>query len=155
MANRLPHPAARVRRLEFKTLEDKAAWLDSAASLDALAPSVRTLGMRYARAAGPNDYAMLAGEIYNFWHKSITYVNDPNSEEFADTAAILERGADDCDGKARGFVATCRSVGSEAGLRARIVPVFKHYVHGHATEFVHVLAECTYPGAEKDRKSVV
>jgi len=64
-------------------------------------------------------------------------------EEFADPDVILARGYDDCDGKSRTFVA----IGRAMGLECRIVPVFRHL--GQDRAFVHVQAECRWPGSEE------
>ena len=64
-------------------------------------------------------------------------------EEFASAAEVLQRRTDDCDGKSRVFVALARA----CGLEARIRPVF------HGPDFVHVQAECRYPGSEREPKA--
>jgi transglutaminase-like putative cysteine protease len=133
------------RRVAFSTLEEKAQWLDSAASLDANLTAVRHLAGRFARAAGANQWGQLARDLHRFVRDSIRYVHDPGSEEFADSAVILARGYEDCDGKARLFVALCRS----CGIDARIRPVFKK----HPIDFVHVQCEVRWPGSALESSS--
>ncbi len=62
---------------------------------------------------------------------------------------MLERGADDCDGKSRLFVALVRAA-PIGGVEARILPVFRHH-KGIFTpdDFVHVQAQVRWPGSEK------
>jgi transglutaminase-like putative cysteine protease len=133
-------PLVARRVLHFPDPMDKARWLDEAASIDAQRPYVRDVALRLAREIDPNDHAQLAREILRFTENAIHYVHDPSAEEFADVETILKRGADDCDGKARTFVALCRSV----GLKARIRPVFQH------GKFTHVQGEVRFPGSERD-----
>lgn len=129
------------RSLRFRTRREKADYLDAYASLDARHPKVRSFAANFARARGPNDVGGLARDLARFVRDGITYVHDPSVEEFADTATILARGYDDCDGKARAFVALCRAVGVEARIR----PVF------NGAEFVHVQADVRWPGSQYER----
>lgn len=129
----------RRRRLSFPDGRAKAQWIDAQASLDARKPAVRELATRYAHAKGPNNPEGLARDLHAFCRDAIRYVRDPSFEELADSTTILQRGFDDCDGKARLFVALCRAV----SLDARIRPVFK------GRDFVHCQAEVRWPGSEK------
>jgi transglutaminase-like putative cysteine protease len=79
----------------------------------------------------PNDLDGLARALHRFWRDSIRYVRDPAGEEFSDSDRVLLCGYGDCDDKARGFVASCRSI----GINARTRPCFD------GEEFVHVQAE--------------
>lgn len=136
------------RKLAFKTLEEKARWLDANASLDAAMVRVRELAGRFR--AAHHDPEELARSIHRWVRDSIRYVSDtakvakwrpnPEGEEFADSETIIARDFDDCDGKSRLFVALCRA----AGIEARIRPVFTR----HPFDFVHVQAECRWPGSE-------
>ncbi len=128
------------RTISFSSLEEKARWLDAAASLDANLKIVRDLAQRYAGAVNPNEHERLARGLHQFVRDGVRYVHDPGHEEFADSGVILRRGFDDCDGKARLFVALCRVV----GLEARIRPVFR----AHPNRFVHVQAEVRWPGSQ-------
>jgi len=130
----------RPRKIQFRSLAEKAAWLDANASLDADLTYVRGVATRFARAFDPNDHEGLARSLHRFVRDGIRYVPDPGEEEFADSETILKRGFDDCDGKSRLFVALCRAV----GLEARIVPVFKK----HPYSFVHVQTEVRWPGSQ-------
>lgn len=121
------------RTTVFRGPDEKAAWLDTMATLDARLPETRALARRFAmgRYADPNELGALARQFHRFVRDSIKYVRDPASEEFADSDTILLRGYGDCDDKARLFVALCRS----AGIAARIRPCFV------GDDFVHVQAE--------------
>lgn len=132
------------RTIAFSTVEEKAQWLDANASLDSRLSSVRDFAASVARAHDPNDQEGVIRDLHSFVRDSIRYQRDPNREEqFADAATVLARGYDDCDGKARLFVALCRA----GGLEARIRPVFD----GHR-DFVHVQAEARWPGSERHPK---
>jgi transglutaminase-like putative cysteine protease len=127
------------RTVAFRDGREKAAYLDAMASLDARLPLVREFGGRFAKAHDSNDVEAMVRDIFHFVRDVIHYVHDPTFEEFADTATILTRGFDDCDGKARTFVALCRAI----GIEARIRPVFNA-----AGDFVHVQAEARWRGSE-------
>src|SRR3974390_404803 len=91
--------AGAVRRpLQFSSLEEKASYLDGAASLDARHPKVRELAARIAHARGPNDQRGIATDIHRFVQNSVGYVYGPSFQELADSATILDRGFDNCAG---------------------------------------------------------
>lgn len=151
-----------VRNVSWSTLEEKAAWLDSAASLDAGEPGVHALAVRILSRAPHRDKAFspafgastqaIVEETFEFWRDRIRYERDrrladmKRAEQFADTDTILERGFDDCDGKARGFVATIRTL-AQMGVfaQARIVPVFS----ADLSDFKHVQAQVWWPGSDQ------
>ncbi len=141
----------RKRVVTWANAQEKAKWLDAAASLDAVTgEKTRRMALRFARAAGPNDPERFANAAFYFVRDSIEYVPDANEEEeFADSDTVLERGADDCDGKSRLFVALVRAA-PIGGVEARILPVFRHH-KGIFTpdDFVHVQAQVRWPGSEK------
>lgn len=134
------------RHVHFADEGEKARWLDAAASLDARHPAVAAKAhgiVRYWR-----GYFDAARRLFEFCHR-LRYRTDagdgqPGVEEFADAATVLARGYDDCDGKARCFVALVRAL-DVGGLEARIVPVFK------GQRFRHVQAEVRWPGSEHER----
>lgn len=139
----------------FEGPEEKAAWLDSAASLDATTPEVRAVAKKFvddvARSmpktprTSPAFLSALAHEVHHWVRDHLAYEHDPGGrEEFADTATILTRGYDDCDGKCRAFVAIIRAIG--APLEARIRPIFDS-----TRDFVHVQAEVRWPGSEREK----
>jgi transglutaminase-like putative cysteine protease len=140
-----------VRKIAFDSLEEKAAWLDSSASLDAGRDGVRALAARIVSEHG-RDPRRLAESAFLYWRDGIRYERDvrlsdmERAEQFADPDAVMRRGFDDCDGKARGFVATIRAVAIEArtpALRARIVPIFS----ADWSDFKHVQAEVRWDGS--------
>lgn len=131
--------------MSFERPIDKAKWLDTQASYDATLPEVQTLAYRFVNARSPGDYEGLLRDFQRFVRDSIRYVVDPDNgdddgEEFDDSADILARGYDDCDGKGRLFCALCRSV----GIFCRIRPFFQ------GDHFTHVQAEVAYPGVQNN-----
>lgn len=145
----------RKRVVTWDDAKEKARWLDAAASLDAgTEEPVRKLALAFARASGPNDPRAFATAVQHFVRDAIEYVPDPdNQEEFADAATVLERGADDCDGKSRLFVALVRAA-PVGDVEARIVPVFRHKKGFFAPDdFVHVQAQVRWPGSRKDPRA--
>lgn len=142
-------PGTRLRVVRWKTLEEKAKWLDGAASLDATERFVRDFAQRrflmWPTAEGR------ARAIQHYVRDELAYVHDfrgtimQPGEEFADSEDIIKRGYDDCDGKSRAFVALCRVL----GIDARIRPIFKEHPH----RFVHVQAEVRWPGSSSDPRS--
>lgn len=139
-----------LRNVFFRGPEDKARWLDAAASEDATDPHLRAFAAKkflYGSHTVPS-LAALARAIHHFVRDSIAYVQDfGGREEFADSVRILRREYDDCDGKARLFTALVRALGIPE-LQARIRPVFK------GRDFVHVQSEVRYPGSEHDRAAM-
>lgn len=124
----------------FKDPRSKARYLDAVASMDARLSSVAARA-QWLSAGGTADRGALARRVHQFVRDAIRYVRDEGGEEFADSSVILARGYDDCDGKARLFVALCRRL----GLQARIRPVFSS-----PRDFVHVQAEVRWPGSERE-----
>jgi len=121
------------RSVVFRGPDEKAAWLDAMATMDARLPITRELARRFAAAPchDPNDLGAVARDFHRFVRDSIRYVRDPAGEEFSDSDVILTRGYGDCDDKARLFVALSRSI----GVAARTRPCFI------GEDFVHVQAE--------------
>jgi hypothetical protein len=125
----------RSRVVRFASDEEKARYLDAAASEDATSRYVREHAARFARQVDPNDRGELVRCLFRFWRDSIHYVRDGRIEELADTKTILLRGYDDCDGKSRGFVAECRAL----AIDARILPRTRD------GSFAHVQAWVSWP----------
>ena len=138
-------PGAR-RSVRFPDPEAKARWLDASASEDATDPHLRAFARRFVHGrAELREPADVVRELHRYVRDAIAYVHDwGGREEFADTATILRRGFDDCDGKARTFVALVRALGLP-DVQARIRPVFK------GGSFVHVQAETRFPGSKGPR----
>jgi hypothetical protein len=146
--------------MAFETLDEKAAWIDAAASLDAHQRPVQDLARRMRLSWGPSAEQIARG-AHRWVRDNVRYVRDtakvpfwrpdPAGEEFADSTTILRRGFDDCDGKARLFVALVRAVGivgaaGDQPIEARIRPVF---TPAPRRDFVHVQADARWPGSEK------
>jgi transglutaminase-like putative cysteine protease len=122
------------RTVHFADEQDKAKWLGAAARFDSLHPAIQETAARFGRLPPPER----AQAIHRFVRDSIAYTRDPGGrEEFADAPTVLLRGHDDCDGKARLFVALCEA----AGLPARILPWW-----GAGGHFDHVQAEVCVGG---------
>jgi transglutaminase-like putative cysteine protease len=134
------------RLLRFRSGWEKARYLDGAARFDTLNPWVRAVARRL-RGRTPGE---TAENIHRFIRDRVRYVRDPigasgrHEEEFADTQTVLQRGFDDCDGKARAFVALALC----NGLEARIRPVFPR-----PGSFEHVQAEVRWPSSAWDRRA--
>lgn len=136
------------RVVSWSSLDEKAAWLDGAASLDALRRGTQNVARRFC--AYPNGEARTKA-LHRWVRDGIRYVQDfrvtegTRGEEFADAESAIARGYEDCDGKARLFVALVRAaeILRRAGAEARIRPVFKK----HPVEFIHVQAEVRWPGS--------
>jgi transglutaminase-like putative cysteine protease len=147
-ASRVPRDSS-VRVLTFTTLREKAAWLDASASLDALRGGIQDFVRRFLDTRDPETRAR---QIQRWVRDHIHYEHDYRviehlpGEEFADSETVLERGYDDCDGKARLFVALVRAaeILRPLGLAARIRPVFRK----HPLDFVHVQAEVLFHGSK-------
>jgi transglutaminase-like putative cysteine protease len=139
---------ASIRRpMTFANLQDKANWLDAAASLDARHPGIRELAIRFMKARGANDPRGIATDIHAFCRDSISYCYGPSHQEFADSWTILNRpggACDNCAGKSRVFVALCRAV----EIDARIVANFKN-----PNEFNHVQAQVRWPGSQNEPRA--
>ncbi len=139
---------SQAREVGWGSLTEKAAWLDGAASLDALRRGTQRVVARF----GMYGTAEARTKALHRWVRDgIRYVQDyrvtqgTRGEEFADAESAIARGYEDCDGKARLFVALVRAGETVRPLRAeaRIRPVFKR----HPVEFVHVQAEVRWPGS--------
>jgi len=147
-ACRVP-PRSTSRVLGWRTLDDKAHWLDGAASLDALRRGTERVAARFCRM--PSAEARTRA-IQRWVRDNIRYVYDyrisegMRGEEFADAETCITRGYGDCDDKSRLFVALVRAAERvrPMGVRARIRPVFR--VHP-LWEFVHVQAEVLWWGS--------
>lgn len=127
------------RTIVWRNAEEKARWLDAAASYDAERDLTRATARNLARPFDANDQEGIARTIHAFVRDGVKYIRDPGVEEFSDSHVILERGFGDCDDKARLFVALCRSVGIVACIRP---------IHDQSG-FVHVQALVTFPGASQ------
>jgi transglutaminase-like putative cysteine protease len=141
----------RTRARTFAGWLEKANYLDGAAWDDARAPLVRDVARRVAVPVNPNRPDLLAEAIFNYCQRAIRYVKDPASEEFSDAEQVLRDGFGDCDDKCRVFVALARSVGLEARIRPVLAPDPEDPAAG--PDFVHVQAECRYPGSYRHRRA--
>ena len=116
----------------FRTLEEKAAWMDAAASLDALDPvTIRLARLLVVGAKGPTERAE---RLQRFVRDRIWYTRDPwGIETTPDTRNVLEVGTEDCDGKARVLVALVRALRDpDLTARLRSVWVGRQFVHAQA-----------------------
>jgi Transglutaminase-like superfamily len=147
-AGRIPRGSS-VRVVEFKSLEQKARWLDSAASLDSLSRGVQDFARRFLQM---NDAEARTRAIHRWVRDHIHYERDfrvsqgSPGEEFADTETTIARGFGDCDDKSRAFVAIVRAAEMlrPLGVQVRVRPVFMR----HPLAFVHVQVEVRWPRSE-------
>ena len=123
----------------------KLEILKRQAKRDAVDPIVVRLASRIVRPFAPDEWWKMASEIFRWVRDAIKYQHDPDrTEEFQDAAAIIDRGWDDCDGKAKTAVAMMRAL----GLDAEIVP---HWRNG---QLAHVSIRVRFPGSERHPSSV-
>ncbi len=142
------------RVIDFASLEQKARWLDAAASLDSLRRGVQDVAGRFI---GIEDPEARTRAIHRWVRDNIHYEQDYRvsqglpGEEFADSETILRRGYDDCDGKSRLFVALLRAAEMLRPLHveARIRDVFTR----HPLAFVHVQVEVRWPRSELSERA--
>ncbi len=108
--------------------EDKWLYLRDVPHRDASDARIQTLAHLLRRAAGQNDerFASLCMHIAKTWIRQTSDVNRTGGEDIAgltrsptedDAVEALMRGADDCDAKARLFVALCLA----GGVNAKVV----------------------------------
>jgi hypothetical protein len=135
----------------FDSLEEKARFLDASASFDAMRGKIRSFARRFLYQGDPE---LRTRQIHRWVRDNIRYEQDYRvsqdapGEEFADSTSQLRRGFEDCDGKARLFVALMRAAEMLRPLStgARIRPIFQ--VHPYK-DFVHVQAEVLFPGSKR------
>lgn len=137
-------------------MSDRAKWrfLERVPELDAQDPALRDVATHLWRAAlcRPRVFVHLAHALAR---DGITYQTDTARTGGEDIAGFtrrqshaleaLERGRDDCDAKARLFVALCRA----AGLRARMVPRWE------GETLRHVSAAVTLEGKERPVETIL
>jgi transglutaminase-like putative cysteine protease len=146
-ASRIPRNVS-LRVINFKSLEEKAHWLDAASSLDALRTGLQDVARRFTSQRDPE---LRTRAIHRFVRDKIHYEHDfrvstgQRGEEFADPPSAIKRGYGDCDDKARMFVALMRAaeIVAPLGTQARIRAVFTK----QPKQFVHVQAEAKFPGS--------
>jgi hypothetical protein len=152
-ASRLPSSSTG-REIIFRTLEEKARWLDAAASFDALRKGIQRVASRFTSEPRPE---IRTRNIHRFVRDRIHYERDFQlsrnlpGEEFADSPTVLRRGYGDCDDKARLFVALMRAAElvRPLGTEARIRAVFRK----HPVDFVHVQAEVRWPQSKRTQRA--
>lgn len=143
------------RVLRFNSLDEKANWLDGAASLDSLRGQVQDHAKRFC---GIPDAESRTRAIQRWVRDHVGYQYDFRlsqglpGEEFSDSSSTLDRGFGDCDDKARLFVALIRAAENvkPLGVRVRIRPVFARLPDDR---FVHVQADVKWPRSEVHENS--
>lgn len=108
---------------------------------DALQPKVVQTAAWLARPHKPDNWKGIATEVHRFVRDGIRFQRDPDrKEEFAPSVLVLERGWDDCDGKAKLAVALLRSLGIDADI---------HPVWDDNGMLTHVQYDVRWPGSNK------
>lgn len=103
-------PPQKLELAKLQTLRDMARS-------DAVDPIVVNLAARLARPHKPDDWKGIAEEVHHFVRDGIRFQRDPDRrEEFASSAVVIQRGWDDCDGKAKLAVALLRALGMDADV---------------------------------------
>lgn len=127
------------RNVVFPTPYHKARWLAGQARLDALLRPVQAKAREFL----VNSAFARVDQVFRFVRDGIRYVRDPGGkEQFADSAVVLQRGFDDCDGKARLFAALLHAAEhlSPVGIEVQMLPVFPMQ-----NVFSHVAAQVRFP----------
>jgi transglutaminase-like putative cysteine protease len=143
-------------------MSDIQKWffLEHAPSRDAGDRRIRDIAHQFRQASGgnPRRFAQLALTVARDWVKQLTDTDRVGGEDIAgftrdpmpdDAVQALVRGYDDCDAKARLFVALCLA----GGIPARMVPYWERpgeplKPRGEPTEkLAHVAAEVYLNGA--------
>lgn len=127
------------RRITFATPYHKAKWLAGQAKLDSLLLPVQAKAREFLI---PSAMARV-DQAFRYVRDHIRYVHDPNNrEQFADAAVVLQRGFDDCDGKARTLAALLHAAEhiSPVGVEVELVPVFPE-----PDIFSHVTVQVRWP----------
>jgi len=139
-----PHPPGHLTDRDFPSDADKWEFLRRAPEIDRTERKIRELaaGLWEATGRDPRAFAELA---HAYARDVILYMTDTEQfggEDIAPAGAlgdVLDRKVDDCDAKARLFVALCRAV----GLQAEMVP---HWSDG-GRRLAHVSAKVQVRGA--------
>lgn len=140
-------PTRFVRRtIIFPDAITKAQWMQGAAFADASRPEV----IAWSRYVCGEDFQSspirCAMKLQTWVRDAIEWVQDPDHvETLEDSATTLRRGWNDCDGKARLFVAMARAAGVDAELR----PIFDDLDTSDPEDFIHVQARVRVPGSDR------
>jgi transglutaminase-like putative cysteine protease len=132
------------------TPKEKWAFLSDAPANDARHPQIKALAGHLRAAAGGNParFATLAHTVARDWIRQVIDTKRVGQEDIAgltrkptrdDAVDALRRGVDDCDAKARLFVALCLA----AGVPARMVAWWNRDTE---PDLVHVSAEVLLKG---------
>lgn len=137
--------------------EDKWSYLEQIPEVDSHHPRIRSLADILTLAANGNTirYAQLAMTIARDWIRQTSDVNRTGGEDIAgltreprsdDAIDALKRGEDDCDAKARLFVALCLAGGIPAKMAGKWTkaPISESTPNGRT--LVHVSAEVQLNG---------
>lgn len=134
-------------RLRFANDREKLAFMRQGAERDAVQTPVVELATRLVRGFPADDWAKQVREIVRFVRDGIRYQHDPARRELlASATTTLNRGVDDCDGKARTAVALARAL----GIDAQIWPVWRGPVLAHVQSAFRWPGSQRYPGARSD-----
>jgi transglutaminase-like putative cysteine protease len=141
-----PHPPGHLTERDFRSDAEKWRYLERAPEFDKTERSVVELAASLWEAAGrdPRAFAELA---HAYARDVVLYMTDTEQFGEEDIAPagklgdVIERKVDDCDAKARLFVALCRAV----RLDAEMVP------HWRGDTLAHVSAKVKLPAGWASR----
>lgn len=129
-----------IERLLFRDDHEKFGKLVANAREQSHDPRILAVADRLVRPVDPNDHFGRLAQIHRFTRDGIRYQHDPERREMiAEPVAVLERGADDCDGK--GVLAACLALA--AGYEAQPWPLWRGRV------LKHVQWAARFPGSTR------
>ena len=131
----------------FKSDKKKLDWLNAEAAASSRDPRIVAKASELVHDLAPDNWAGMAERIHAFVRDRIRYQHDPNHIEALDpTPVVLERGWDDCDGKARLAAALAQAV----GLSAKVWPMWRGPMLAHVQTAFRWPGSEKYPGAKPD-----
>ena len=140
------------------TDEEKWQYLKTIPAEDAKHPEIEKLAsaLRQASGGSASRFAQLAHCVARDWIHQVSDVSRTGGEDIAgltrpptmnDAIEALRRGEDDCDAKARLFVALCLAGGVAARMADRWQPTAKSETTPNGRTLTHVSAEVHLNGA--------
>ncbi len=135
----IPHPPGHLTDRDFRSDEEKWCYLRDAPELDRAERKVAELAILLWEAAR-RDVRAFAELAHAYARDVIRYMTDTEQFGEEDIAPagklgdVIDRGVDDCDAKARLFVALARAL----RLKANMVPHWKGPVLAHVSAEIEI-----------------